>query len=466
VATKKYHFVEPLPAPYQLEALKRALKKRRFGVFFQQRVGKTRVAIDYIGFSYLFRGVRRVLIGCPKTVRPVWVEQIKEYLPKWINITIHYVGEAGTVYSNFTEHPGTTLVVYVGGYQAIVNDEKNLAKLFKPEIIIADEAHLLRGATSQRSKAMWRLAKKATDRLALTGTPIPKRPTDAFGLGRFIADIWTKVTPFRERYEIRNPYSKALLGYKNEDEISEALAPWSMRVLRKDTDIREPEVEHIVIPVELEPKARKVYNTLAQESVAELDDGSLVMAPHVLTRLMRLQQIAGGFVTREDGTIEQVSRAKLVALEDIVNTHLEADEQVIVVCRFTPEIYAIQQALAKTCLASYIDGSVSAGGRELLIGDFKAGRLPVLIGQEKAISTGIDLSAARVMVFYSVDFSLDDFNQIKDRIMGRNQKAAGVTYYYLTVKGSVDEHIYETLRNDQEISSKVADKYREILKPL
>ena len=460
--TKGWRYVFRRPKPHRLmvEALKKALKLRRFGLFFQQRVGKTRVAVDYAGIQFLRGKVKRVLVACPKSVREVWAEQITQYLPQDM---VHIVEIFHPKRSpEFKE--ADCLYFMIANYDMIWRYE-DFFKKWKPDLVIADEAHLLKSPSSKRSKAMWRIGRNASDRLALTGTPYAKAPTDIFGVARFIDEniygkSWTK---FQERYVVINPYTRGVVGYKNLDELADKIAPYSMRLLREDVGIREPDAETITVRVDLEPKAKKLYNRLASEGIAELESGGKVVAAHVLTQLMRLQQITGGWATTEDGESVRVSTAKTQALRDLVETHTEGGEQVIVVCRFTQDIVACREALGDVRV-QVIDGSTK--DREKIIRDFQDGNIDVLILQEQVGSMGIDLSAARVMIFYSVDFSLSNYNQMKDRIMGRHQKAATVTYYNIVARNSVDEFVFETLEANEEITSKLANKYREVLKKI
>ena len=68
------------PDEHQLVCLKTALKKERFGIFFQQRGGKTKVAIDFCGAKAISDNARKVLIVCPLSVRTEWQSQIEEHL--------------------------------------------------------------------------------------------------------------------------------------------------------------------------------------------------------------------------------------------------------------------------------------------------------------------------------------------------------------------------------------------------
>ena len=74
---------------------------------------------------------------------------------------------------------------------------------------------------------------------------------------------------------------------------------------------------------------------------------------------------------------------------------------------------------------------------------------------------GISLDRAHINIFYSLDFSLSNFQQARDRVMGRNQKN-DVTNYMLAVDKTVDKKIMKTLEKDEDIASSISDKWRVI----
>lgn len=87
----------------------------------------------------------------------------------------------------------------------------------------------------------------------------------------------------------------------------------------------------------LDGKAQKLYKQFAKDSYMELSKGD-VTAANILTKLLRLQQITGGFIKADEETqkYEQISRAKIEALSDIIETAIEAGEKLVIMARFIP----------------------------------------------------------------------------------------------------------------------------------
>lgn len=97
-----------------------------------------------------------------------------------------------------------------------------------------------------------------------------------------------------------------------------------------------PETTDVIRQIELEPAALRIYRGLVKESYAELASGE-VTATNILTRLLRLSQLTGGFLGNDEtAAVEQVSAAKLSALEDILDGAVAEGKKLVIIARFNP----------------------------------------------------------------------------------------------------------------------------------
>jgi len=215
--------------------------------------------------------------------------------------------------------------------------------------------------------------------------------------------------------------------------------------------------------VELEPKTLRIYNELKREAIAELESG-IVTAQNVLTKLLRLSQVTGGFVTDVDGQVQQVGGEKMRAFEETLDDLLNAGKKVVVFARFIPEIRAICKALEKRGLQyRYITGEVSQAERGEAVQAFQTmPEVKVFVAQIQTAGLGITLTAADTAIFYSMDFSLANHEQAKARIHRIGQRHP-VTYIYLLTAGTVDEKIFEALREKKNVADLIVDRWREFL---
>lgn len=225
-----------------------------------------------------------------------------------------------------------------------------------------------------------------------------------------------------------------------------------------------PEFTDIVQRVELEPAAQSVYRQLVKDSYAELSEGSVTVT-NVLTRLLRLSQLTGGFVGNDDDTVtEQVSSAKLDALSDLLDSAENDNHKLVVITRFLSEIYAIERLLQKKGLRyAMIHGGVT--DRPAQIKAFQNDPdVRVFIGQIATAGLGITLTAASTMVFYSLDYSMSNYEQTRARIHRVGQKHP-CTYIHLVARGTVDEKVLAALQDKANLAKSLVDDYRAGLNP-
>jgi len=212
--------------------------------------------------------------------------------------------------------------------------------------------------------------------------------------------------------------------------------------------------------VELEPAPRRVYRELVRASYARLCEESSVTASNILVRLMRLSQLTGGFIGNDDDPKpRQVSKAKLIALEDIIDQAIAEGKKLVVMARFVPELKAITALLEKLGIGySCVMGGVK--DRDEQVAAFQNDpAVQVFVGQIATAGVGITLTAASTMVFYSVDYSMSNYEQAKARIhrVGQNEKC---TYIHLTAKGTVDEKTLKALHDKADLARTLVDDYR------
>lgn len=219
-----------------------------------------------------------------------------------------------------------------------------------------------------------------------------------------------------------------------------------------------PDIIEEIREVELEPKAMKMYRELEEKSYTALDEGE-VSAVNVLTKLLRLSQLTGGHLPDDGGDTTMVSKAKLEALEDIIDASLSENKKLVVMARFVAELDDIQELLEKKGIGyACVRGGVTNRAEE--IARFQEEEeCKVFVGQLAAAGLGITLTAASTMVFYSLDHSMSNFEQAKARIHRVSQKN-DCLYIYLIAKGTVDKKVMKSLRSKVDLAKLLVDDYR------
>lgn len=404
--------------------------------------------------------IRRVLIVAPLSILGVWQDEFNNFADFDYNLAV-LTGTSAKKIDTLRHLNGSALQVAVINYESAWRLEKELTA-WNPDLIIADEGHKIKTHNISASKAMHRLGARARYRLLLTGTPVTNKAIDVFSQYKFL----NPAIFGQSFYAFRNKYFD-MVGYGNhtpvlkksmERELTEKIHSIAYRATKAEC-LDLPETTDIIRKVELEPQAMLLYRNLVKDSYAELSEGEVTIT-NVLTKLLRLSQLTGGFLGSDDSSkAEQVSTAKLKVLEDIIDSALEENKKLVVIARFIPEINAICRMLDKKGVRySLLTGSVK--DRDEQVAQFQNyPDVPVFVGQIATAGLGITLTAASTMVFYSLDYSMSNFEQTKARIHRAGQRVP-CTYIYLTAAGTVDEKVLKALKNKANLAKSLVDDYR------
>ena len=429
-------------------------------LLMEMGTGKTLTTIAITGALQAAGLIHRVLIVAPLSILGVWEEEFQKFAAYPYALAV-LTGTGSKKLDTLRHMNGTALQVVVVNYESAWRLEKDLL-VWQPDLIIADEGHKIKTHNIAASKAMHRLGARAKYRLLLTGTVITNKAIDVFSQFKFVNPgiFGQSFYAFRSRYFDMVGYGNhtPVLKKSMEAELTERLHSISFRATKAEC-LDLPETTDVLRMVELEPAALRIYRSLVKESYAELSGGE-VTAPNILTRLLRLSQLTGGFMGNDETSdVEQVSGAKLAALEDILEGMAAEGKKLVIIARFIPEIHAICRLLEKRGLRySHISGEVK--NRSEQVEQFqKDPEIMVFVGQIATAGLGITLTAASTMVFYSLDYSMSNFEQTKARIHRVGQRMP-CTYLYLVAKGTVDEKVLLSLRDKADLARMLVDDYR------
>ena len=378
--------------------------------------GKTITSIAIVGILYQYRHIRRILITAPLSILSVWEQEFARFAAFPYQLTI-LKGSSTQKKEQLSKLHGDGLQIAVVNYESAWRLEKELLA-FDADLIIADEAHKIKENRTAQSKAMHHLGDKSRYKLLLTGTLITNKELDVFSQYRFLnKEIFgTSFYAFRSRYFDMCGYGNHIPVFRKQmmDEFLQKLHSVAYRVTKAEC-LDLPQITEEIRTVELEPKAMKLYKQLEKESFAELA-GSEISAVNVLTKMLRLSQMTGGYLTDDAGSITSVSTAKLDALSDILDTMLAEGKKLVIMARFVPELNDIQKLLEQKQIGyASVRGGISDRAEEIRRFQEDAD-CKVFVGQIAAAGLGITLTAASTMVFYSLDYSMSNFEQAKARI--------------------------------------------------
>jgi len=378
--------------PFQRAGVEYAMSKPHALIGDQPGLGKTSQAICVANEM----GAKRVLVICPAAIRVQWVLNIRRWTTMpWGQCVIHNILQAKhgvhpnanwTVCSyELAAHPGIGTALAKGTY----------------DLMILDEAHYLKTADSKRTRAIFgggrerafpALCERAGKILALTGTPLPNRPREAYSLARalcFDAIDWASEDDFKERYNPSKVVERTLANgrtvrFKDEKtgrsfELQNRLRSHFM--VRREKHGPRGVMKQLHMPiydiVQLE-KTGAVKQALEAESMLHID-------PENLT----------GADAKVLGHVSEVRRMMGIALApqivDYVKMLIDGGTEKLVVFAWHTEVLNILENGLSRLGVVRIDGSTSATARPARIKQFQTDpSIHLCIGNMLAMGVGTD----------------------------------------------------------------------------
>jgi hypothetical protein len=445
-------------------------------------------------------GTKRAIIVCPNKVRGVWPREVR----KWSSHAWHIVDGKRPAKRKGAKPQDLTVPERVAQAEECLFDCQCGAEVhaavwnyemlshpfvagqgadgfWKPahplDLVIYDEIHRLKSATGITSKTAARWITFTERRLGLTGTPMPQRPTDIFGLYRALdpglfGEVWTA---FKNEYALERTTKDGrsfIVGIQPHKKAEFAAKVHSI-MYRPTVDLKLPGRSHVTIPVELEPAAQRAYRDLDTEMWADLRafkageaDADTISPRNILSCTMRLAQLTGGTLPNDEyvvtkgkaGELIRVSEAKAKVLAEILEDvgcvpgHHPEPEPVVVYCQFTQDLAAVRQVAEKAGLRY---GEVSGRRSDGLTDASEMSPDCDVVGvQIQSGGTGVDLTRSCVGVWYSVGYSLGDYDQARHR-QDRPGQTRPVRFFHLLVPDSIDEQIYEALSSRRSVVMEV-----------
>lgn len=444
-----------------------------FGFLFEMGCGKTLATIAVAGAGYQQGKIKRVLIVAPASVVAVWPKELQQYaaFPYSVQTMLGTKQQRLKALQALQDGAPEGLQIAVINYESIWRDGiSDALEKYKPDLIVADESQRIKTHNAAQSKEMHRLGDRAPYKMILSGTPVQNQAVDLWSQYRFLDSgvFGMNYYTFRNRYCIMGGFNDhQIVGYRDMETLVRKEHSVAYRVTKEEAlDLPEQTFEQRL--VQLAPAERKLYNQIRRESFAELSTGGTVTATTVLTKMLRLQQITGGFVQEDDRNgPRRVNKAKLDALEEILQDYvIEGGKKLVIFARFIPEVNAISDlayiALSKVqkkmvCLY----GDVPQSARGDIVAQFQTDPdTMVFVGQIDTAGTGITLTAADTCVYYSLTFNYATYSQSLSRIHRIGQRNR-CTYIHLLTEGTIDVTVLAALEAKEDLAKIVVDNWQQ-----
>ena len=256
-----------------------------------------------------------------------------------------------------------------------------------------------------------------------------------------------------------------VVGFRELDKLKEMIAPVSTRLTKEDSGVDLPPKLYSRLLFDLPVEQRRAYDQLRREYMIELESGTLITAPIAMVRILRLQQIACGYLPNPDDPenpkLFHNDDGKNVRLQLLLERLEDTPHQAIIWARFTHDVDLICRALGPPKCTRY-DGLVSQKERDAGLDQFKQGKKKFCVAKAASMGMGLSLPMAKSVFYYSNTFSYIERLQSEDRahrLVGGGMGA--VCYYDLVAARTVDEKILRSLQDCADVANAVTgDRYR------
>lgn len=465
----RYGIKQPLRG-YQLKAAKVGVDNPFYALLMDPRLGKTRIDIAVTGYRWKAGQIDTWVIICPSIAKDVWASELRDTLavPYTVEIVEGKAAERKLLVKGFSATPGI-LSILILNPEATWRVKKVLYKT-NPHKITVDESHRIKNHAAKQSKTLHVLSKRAKYRCILTGTFL-STPTDAFSQYKFLdprifGERWKKGRFGNEPGFLDEYVSTYGFGghkpktFKNLDQLQEKIGSVAYRLTREEAG-GFPQEQYQTVHFQLTNPAARHYQEMEDKLRTEVQSSrgdSRVIAEIVLTKVLRLQQITGGFLPVIDLDEDQTENVplgtdRIQALRELV-TEYPQREPLVIFCKFRYELTEIINLMKRMRRSvNFIAGGMRPEDRDLNKQAFQSGKVDTCVVQIRAGGIAIDLSRASTGVFYSMTNSFIDFEQAKARIISR--RGGTVSLIQLSAEGTVDDDIIESVINKRDLSEAI-----------
>lgn len=431
------------PREYQTLARDFILDTPRGSLWAGMGMGKTVSSLTaYDALEYMGE-VRRLLVLAPKRVaKNVWPREAK----KWDHLQhLDVAPITGTAKQRLAalQRDAHVHTINYDNLQWLI--EQTGRRSWRWDMVVADESTRLKGHRlrhgSKRAAALARVSHLTERWVNLTGTPAPNGLIDLWGQNWFVdrgRRLGSTFTAFQERWFAPSPDGYGVVPRPFAGEQLHAQLRDVCLTLRPEDwfDLEEPVV--VNVPVELPPKAMRLYREMETRMFIEMeredvDEEAEIEAFNAAAKTGKCAQLANGAIYTDDaGNWEEVHRAKLDALQSVINE--AAGMPVLVAYWFRHDLARLLKAFPQGRVLDDKAETEDAWNR---------GGIPLLFAHPQSAGHGLSLQdGGNIVCFYSMTWNLELYLQILERIGPVRQAQAGhdrpVFIYHLLAEDTID----------------------------
>lgn len=374
------------------------------------------------------------LLVVPTSLIHGWQDQAARFTPDVRLLILHGTGR----HLLADEIDSADLVVTT--YPLLARDKDLLASV-RWDLVIVDEAQVLKNPASQMAKALRDIP--SAGRLALTGTPMENSLQDLWTLFDWInpgllGDRKTFQKLFRTPIEKQgDPRAQARLNRR--------VRPFLLRRTKEAVASELPPRTEIIERVELTKSQQALYETVRSVMVARVRDaisrrGLAAARITILDALLKLRQVCCDSALVKSEAARHVSdSAKRARLKELLEELVAEGRRVLVFSQFVEMLVLIASDLDALGIP-HLTLTGQTRKRAQVLEEFRDGSAPVFLISLKAGGVGLTLTEADTVILYDPWWNPAVERQAMDRVHRIGQDKP-VFVHRLVAAGTVEEKI-------------------------
>ena len=426
----------------------RTLKNNGFGAVLADEMGLGKT-LQILALLLSCKGEQRPsVIICPASLVYNWKSEIERFAPSLETVLV--TGNAEIRQELIGAVKDTDIVIT--SYDLLKRDVEFYEGItFNCQII--DEAQYIKNHNTQVAKAVKRV--HAGFKAALTGTPVENRLSELWSIFDYIMPGFLyNYNTFREQIEapvVMKEDSEALRF------LQKMIGPFVLRRLKKDVLKFLPDKIEKNMYAKMEGEQWEIYQAHVQRIRLLLDSQSDTefrrSKLQLLAELTKLRQVCCSPSLIYDGY--HAESAKTVMCVELVKNAIEGGHKVLIFSQFTTMLEILEEELKREKIEFFtLTGATSKEKRARLVKEFNEGKTPVFCISLKAGGTGLNLTAADIVIHYDPWWNVAVQNQATDRAHRIGQERI-VTVYKLIAKDSIEEGIVELQDKKKELAEQI-----------
>ncbi len=404
-------------------------------------LGKTVQMISILYEESLKGDKSTSLILCPASLVYNWELEIKRFAP-----SLQVLVAVGSVQEREEK------LLHMREYQVVITSYDLLRRdigcyesmVFRYQVI--DEAQYIKNPLTQNAKAV--KAVRAITRFALTGTPVENSLSELWSIFDYLMPGFLHTyQKFKKVYEIPIVKEKDPIALA---QLQRMIRPFILRRLKSQVLKELPEKLETVVYSRMEKKQKELYLAGVWNLKKSLEGDNKIQ---ILSALTRLRQVCCD--PRLIYENYKAGSAKLETCMELINSGVSAGHKILLFSQFTSMLELIGERLARENIRFYrLTGETPKESRLKMIQAFQKDDVPLFLISLKAGGTGINLTAADMVIHYDPWWNVAAQEQATDRThrIGQDKQ---VTVFKLITKDTIEENIMKLQAAKQALADQV-----------